>query len=165
MSARKRYRPAPKFVNAVDIAIQRARKIGVDERRDLLRPVHEGIADLSSGRGREGSWTDLADAFNIAEALVELHIAGNLGDTVREAQAALASVMERYQKRRAWGVSATELAALREGAWLYGVQLEHCSAGEHLRAIQMVRNRIGAALAGNAGPGTRVHRIDPEARP
>ena len=77
---------------------------------------------------------------------------------MQDAQAALAALITRVQAGSGWTLYGPEVRALREALWLYGVQLDHCSAGEHRRAIALVRERISQALAGNAGPRARVHQ-------
>lgn len=148
--------PRP-LVNTMQLATHRAGKLSTQQRAKLMTPAHAAAQALSRGQGSVEVWQQMADVLNLAEALCELRIAGNLSSTVDQAQAAMAALMARVKAGRGWTLYSAELKALRDGVWLYGVQLDHCSAGEHLQAIAMVRNRIGQALAGNAGARARVH--------
>ena len=159
MTRKKRRRTPVPLINPIDMAIQRACKITPARRAELVKACADALHQLLQGRGDNPGWAELADAMNIAEALCELQIANNLVDTVTQAQAALAAVIQRAKHTRCWTLYATEINALREGLWLYGVQLEHCSAGEHLRAMELVRRRIAGALAGNASARATIHQV------
>lgn len=145
------------LINPIELAVHRASKLSAQQRQELLQPAHAALERLGRGQGSVGVWQQAADVLNIAEALCELRIANNLASTIADAQAAIAALMDRVRAGRGWTLRGPELTALREGVWLYGVQLEHCSAGEHLQAIETVRRRIAGALAGNASPRARVH--------
>lgn len=151
------------LVNPVELAIYRACKLGAEQRVDLIAPARHALETLAQGRGNVAVWQQFADVLNLAEALCELQIANNLASAVHQAQAALAALIGRVKAGRGWTLYGPEIAALREGAWLYGVQLGHCSAGEHLRAIEIVTNRIRGVLAGNASPRASVHQAPVEA--
>lgn len=145
MSRRTRRTPIP-LINPIELAMHRAAKMTEQQRAELLAPGIVAVELLSRGAGSPDVWQQLADVYNIAEALAELRIAGNLPETLQAAQRAMAELARRVNAGRGWTLYAAELQALREGIWLYGLQLEHCSAGEHLRAIELVRRRVSAAL-------------------
>lgn len=162
-SPRRRRRHLP-LINPVEMAMHRAARLSPDQRRDLLGPADQCIELLCSGAGSVDVWRQVADAFNLAEALAELGIARNLRDALRVSQLAMARISDKVRADLGWLVDEDAAHALRNGLWIYSVQLEHCSAGEHLRAIELVRNRVSAALAGNAGRGVQVHDlVDQEA--
>lgn len=156
---RKRCNRRRTFVasNPVALALDNVRTFTPDEQRAHMRPALEALAGLRSARGSLRLWRDLADALNIAEALAELGIANNLRDQVAQAQAALRAVIERARSSRQWFCHAAEAVALDDALFVLRVQLQHCSAGEHRRAVERVRNLISQALAGNGGPGVTVH--------
>jgi len=160
MSRKHTRRTVRPLINPIEMAVHRVAKLSPSQRVDLLAAGRHALEALGRGQGCVVVWQQFADVLNIAEALAELQIADNLADTIAQAQAALASLMDRVRDGRGWTLYAAELVALREGHWLYGVQLDHCSAGEHLRAIEVVRRRISGALAGNASPRTRVHNAE-----
>lgn len=164
MTRKPRRRTHYPLVNPIELARHRASKLSAAQRDDLLDPARHAIAALARGDGSKDAWQMVADVFNLSEALCELAIAGNLIAMVRDAQAALAAQMGRVQAGRGWTLYGPEIGALRDGLWLYGVQLTYCSAGEHIRAIELVRNRISAALAGNAGPRATVHQAPDDMR-
>ncbi len=149
----------------IAVAIGGATRFTAQERATFIALPQRALEQLAAGRGSAQAWQDLADALNLSEALAELRIAGNLGETLHAAQAALAAQMHRVHAGRGWTLYGPEIIALREGLWLYGVQLEHCSASEYRRAVAIVRNRVAAALAGNAGRRTVVHAPLPPAAP
>lgn len=153
------------LVNPIELAIHRACKLSAEQRVDLITPARHALQTLAEGRGSVAVWQQFADVLNLAEALCELRIANNLASTIEQAQAALAALMGRVKAGRGWTLYGPEISALREGVWLYGVQLDHCSAGEHLRAIEIVTNRIRGVLAGNASPRATVHQAPAEATP
>lgn len=160
MTRKRTRRTMHPLINPIEMAVHRVAKLSPAQRVELLAAGRHALEALGRGQGSVATWQQFADVLNIAEALAELQIAGNLASTIAHAQSALAALMDRVRAGRGWTLYAAELTALREGHWLYGVQLDHCSAGEHLRAIEVVRRRISGALAGNASPRTRVHNAD-----
>lgn len=153
----KRPRTVRPLVNPITMAIHRASKLDDRQRADLLTPAREALDALSRGQGNVEAWQAAADAFNIGEALCELRIINNLDDMLTQAQHALAALMDRVHAGRGWTLYASELTAMHDGLWLYGAQLGHCSAGEHIKAVRMVERRIRGALSGSASPRARVH--------
>lgn len=154
---RKRYRPRPVVANPIALAMHRAGKLAPDERQDLMHPAADAFALLKTGAGTVEAWQQIADALNLSEALVELRIGTNLSRMADDSQLALAALMQRVQSTGSWTLRAAEIVAIEDGLWLYGVQLRECSAGEYLRAVDIVRERISQALAGNAGARAVVH--------
>lgn len=153
---RKPRQPRP-LINTMLLATHRASKLSPQQQSELMISARAAVEALALGHGSVDVWSDMADVLNISEALCELTIAGNLRATVDEAQSAMAVLMGRAKQGRGWTLYGPELTALRESVWLYSVQINLCSAGEHLRAIDIVRNRITGALAGNASRGAVVH--------
>lgn len=119
--------------------------------------MREALEALRTGAGRGDAWRALADALNLAEALVELRIAGNLGDQVHAGQVALSNLAQRVAAGRGWTLYGHELVALDDALWVYATQLDHCCVSEWQAALQTVQRRISAALAGNGGPRVTVH--------
>jgi hypothetical protein len=154
-------RPRHVVADTIALAMHGARKFTEPRRREMLRPGLEALADLRSGRGGVRAWQHLADALNLAEALAELRIAGNLTAQIDAAQQALAALMKRVHAGAGWTLSAAESRALDDGLWVYGVQLDHCSTSEHRRAVRTVHNRIYQAARGNAGGRVVVHADPP----
>ena len=153
------------LVDPISLAIDRAGLLSAGQQAQLMVPARAAVEAMARGAGSVATWQQCADVLNLAEALCELSIANNLAATVTQAQAALANVMQRVKAGRGWTLYGPELAALREGLWLYSVQISLCSVGEHLRAIELVHRRISAALAGNAGPRARVHQAPTTTEP
>lgn len=153
---RRPRQPRP-LVNPIAHAMEGARLLLATERELLIDPPRQALEALRTGTGRGDAWRALADALNVAEALVELRIAGNLGDQVQAGQAALSNVAQRVGAGRGWTLYGHELVALDDALWIYATQLDHCCVSEWQSALQTVQRRVGAALAGNAGPRVTVH--------
>lgn len=153
---RRPRQPRP-LVNPIVSAMEGARLLQPVERGLLLDPPREALEALRTGTGRGDAWRALADALNVAEALVELRIGGNLGDQVLAGQAALANLAQRLAAGRGWTLYGHELVALDDALWVYSTQLDHCCVSEWQSALQTVQRRVGAALAGNGGPRVTVH--------
>lgn len=153
---RRTRRPRP-LVNPVLHAIEGARLLWPVERALLLDPPREALDALRTGNAGQAPPRALVDALNMAEALVELRIAGNLGEQVLAGQAALGNLARRVSEGRGWTMYGHELVALDEALWVYATQLDHCCVSEWQSALGTVQRRIGAALAGNAGPRVTVH--------
>lgn len=153
---RRPRQPRP-LVNPIAHAMEGARLLTETERALLIDPTSEALTALRTGTGRGDAWRALADALNLAEALVELRIGGNLGDQVQRGQDALAQLAHRVGAGRGWTLYGHELVALDDATWVYATQLEHCCVSEWQQALKTVQNRIGAALAGNGGPRVTVH--------
>ena len=153
---RRPRQPRP-CVNPIEAAMAGARLLLPVERGLLLDPPREALEALRTGTGRGDAWRAMADALNVAEALVELRIAGNLGDQVQAGQAALSALAGRVAAGRGWTLNGRELVALDDALWVYQMQLDHCCVSEWQAALQTVQRRISAALAGNGGPRVTVH--------
>lgn len=154
---RKRYRPHRVDSNPLALAMARIGKLDVDQVKALTQPVREALDAIGDGSGHMEAWSTLADAFNVAEALAGLRIASNLTDRIDDAQCSLAQLLDRVRAGEAWTLRGLEHATIRQGVWLYGLQLSFCSAGEYQQALTNVHRRISQALAGNASPRTRMH--------
>ena len=65
-------------------------------------------------------------------------------------------MIERHQGGGSWTLRGPEIEALDTALWMHRVQLDHCSLGEFDKARGKVAERTRQALAGNAGPNTKV---------
>ena len=153
---RKSYRPRRIDADPVDLAISRAALLTDAQRAALTTPTTTALQRLRTGGFTPADWKDLADAMNVAEALAELRIVSDHGDSFAAAQAALANLITTHRTRGRWVARGAELTAIDTAAWLHRIQLAHCTQGELDSAIRRVQRRVRGALAGNVGPGVQV---------
>jgi hypothetical protein len=160
MSRRARkYAAKPVYLNAVEIAIQRARPLALADVAGQRLIMDTALRDFSQGLDCARHWCSLADAANMAETLAAMGLgAGADADRfIADAQQALHAVHGRHTTRGTWTLYPAELQALDWLVWLHGtVQLPACSYGEFSDALDRTRNRLQQALAGNAPRGALV---------
>ena len=161
MSCRARPRMAhPRRVatNAVDIAINRARRLSDTDVHQQMTIVRNAVAAFCRGENCRHHWVSLADTANMAETLAGMRLGGghDAQRLIETAQKALADVHQRHTERGTWTLYADEIDALQWLVGLHLVQLEACSYGEFEQAYRLTAQRMQQALAGNASPGARV---------
>lgn len=160
MRKRSKYKPKAIIANPVAFAIESATKIAPDQVAKLIRCGAEALIAMKTQDGDvAGAWRNLADVFNVAEALSDIGILSDdySRELVEAAQQALGAVMERRKSVGAWTLRGSEMAAIEGGLWVQRHQLEYASLSEYERARREVVNKVRAALAGNAPRGVRVH--------
>lgn len=149
---RKAYRPRAVQANAHQVAMAGVCKL---LRPDVERQVHllaHALQALKSGHDALLHWRSLADAANVAETLAGLGI-GSGPDAqalITAGQAALSAVVTRQQQGGGWALRAQEVSALHWLAALHANQLRACDYSEFSRALDITRERITQARAGNA---------------
>lgn len=159
---RKPRRPRPVKPNAAFLAMHGASKIAQNE---AFKMVAESQAAANLLKKQQGDcavhWRMLADTFNVVEQMSVMGICSdqNSRRILTSAQAALGSLLERYKETKNWTMTGSEISDIDEGIWLYSVQLKFVSVSEWLAARKKVRDKISAALAGNAGRGVTVHQL------
>lgn len=144
------------LTNPITVAMDSAAALTMAQISRAMDPAEQAVRVLQFGNFGSTSWSVLADAFNIAEALAEQGIANDHSDTIQAAQDALGELAERFMIRQSWIAKGDELLAIKAAVFICEVQLNACSQAELERAIQRVRNRCQQALAGNAGAGVAV---------
>lgn len=151
-------RPGPVHLNAVQRAIEAARKLPKEDAEGLKGIVNQAFLDFRQGISCDSRWRDMADALNIAEVLSELGICSDDASCVRiiAGQNVLRDVAERHGAGGSWTLKAFEIGALDDALWMHRIQLDHCSMGEYIRAREKVTERSRQALAGNVGPKTQM---------
>jgi hypothetical protein len=148
---RKAYRPRLRDYDPVSLAINRAALLTDQERHDTFTPVRQALSALRQAKGSADCWRCLVNALHIAEALMEQRIGNNLANDIDAALCHLAALQMRVQAGRGWTLYAHELASIDYAVDAYGAQLQVCSTGEQLQAIERVRRRTRAALTLPAG--------------
>lgn len=160
MRKRSKYKPKPVIANPVAYAIESAAKIEPAKVEKLIRFGADALTTLKTQEGDvAAAWRNLADVFNVAEALSDIGILSDEYSTelVSHAQAALGAVISRHKATGSWTLKGAEVAALEGGLWVQRHQLDYASLSEYERARREVVNRVRAALAGNAPRGVVVH--------
>jgi hypothetical protein len=155
----RKYAAKPVYLNAVQIAISRARPLAQADLAGQRLMMQTALRDFSQGINCDRHWCSLADTANMAETLAGMGLgAGADADRfIAEAQQALHAVHSRHTTRGTWTLYPAELQALDWLVWLHGtVQLPACSYGELGDALESARNRLQQALAGNAPRGALV---------
>lgn len=162
MSRRARSRmhhPRRVAINAIEIAINRARKLDQADVQRQHAIMRTALAEFCRGQHCQTHWLSLADTANMAETMAAMRLGyGPEADRViGDAQRALHDVHERHATRGTWTLYADEIDALH---WLVAlhctVQLAACSYGEFEDAFHRTQNRLRQALAGNAPAGALV---------
>lgn len=160
MSRRARkYAAKPVYLNAVQIAIGRARPLALADVAGQRQLLQHALAQFSQGIDCDRHWCSLADAANVAETLAGMGLgAGADADQfIQAGQQALHDVHVRHSTRGTWTLYPAELQALDWLVWLHcTVQMPACSHGEFSDALDRTRNRVQQALAGNAPRGALV---------
>lgn len=160
--ARQRaYRPRPVATNAIEIAINRARKLSntdVEQQMGLVRAAVAGMCLGGHCAQCAQHWRSLADTANMTETLAAMGLgSGPQADHVIEAaQRTLHDVHQRHAQRGTWTLFADEIAALHWLVSLHETQLAACSYGEFEHAYRRTAERLAQARAGNAAPGAIV---------
>jgi hypothetical protein len=155
---RKKYRPKPVHLNAVQRAMESVQVLPKHDTGELKAIVRQAFADFTTGQDCAANWKSMADALNVAEALSDIGICSDATsrETIAAGASVLGAVAARHAERNTWALKADEFKALSEGLWLHRVQLDHCSLGEYQRAVTAVAKKTRQALAGNAGQGVQV---------
>jgi hypothetical protein len=142
----KAYKPRDVNPNAMNWALAGAHLLPLDKQRELVGYVDEAFSRLRQGTASRDDWNALANGMNIAEALAFFKIVDNLLPEICEALDALHAVALRMLDGRGSRLTSDEQEALSFGRDIYKGQLEHCTQGEAMRAVQRVQDlhRSGA---------------------
>lgn len=149
----------PVYLNAVQIAIARARPLAQADVAGQRLLVQTALRDFSTGTACLHNWSSLADTANMAETLAGMGLGGgdDCDNIIQAAQQALNAVHIRHTTRGSWTLYSAELQALDWLVWLHAdIQLPAISYGELSDAMDRTRNRMRQALAGNAPHGALV---------
>lgn len=156
-------RQRPVYVNTMQRAAARAAYLSQADRTELTDMATRALDRIRTVSDPVAGWCQMADILNMAEAMATAParhaVASDEGSKAKiaAAQAALGEIHKRaHGPQKSWAARASEMDALREAVWLWGIQLEHCTVGELDAATRCVANRVRQALAGNAPKGTQV---------
>ena len=155
---RKQYRPYRVACNALEIVLNKVRKLSADDVQRQREIMTTALREFSAGKNCAEHWRSLADAANMTETFAGMGIcSGPQAETIiHVAQQSLADVQGRHAMRGTWTLYATELDRLEWMLTLHLRQLSECDYGELEKAYQTTRNRIAQARAGNAPAGAVV---------
>lgn len=95
---------------------------------------------LCQGKAQNHDWNEIAQAMGVAEVLAQRNIGNNLMPQIVAALSALSSIAVRMQTTgRTVTCYPAELAAVREGLDVYGIQVKVCTQNEFYFAGQKVK--------------------------
>lgn len=161
-------------LNAVEIAINGARRLSDDDVQGRRRLLERARREMACGVQWRLHWGRLADAANMAETFAAMGL-GSGPDAERvitAAQRALHDAHVRHAERGSCALYADEIDALDWLVRVHVLQLASCSYSEFAAAYDRTRERISQAMAGNATPGACVvvglvgsQRPEPSATP
>ena len=151
-------KPRPVHLNAIEIAINRARKLSSADVSMQSNIMRNALAGLKTGPHQAQHWRSLADTANVAETFEAMGLGSGpqAQQVIDAAQHALAAIQQRHQARGSWALYAAEVDALEMLVALHAVQLAACSYGEFETALTTTHNRVAQARAGNAPAGAIV---------
>lgn len=155
---RKAHRPIAVAANAHLLAMTRVHKLRQDDAQRQVQLMRTALDQFKRGLHCAQHWRSLADTANVTETLAQLGIGTGpqAWQVINDAQHVLSAVQLRHQAGHSWTLHPTEMAAL---AWLidlHAVQLLSCDYSEFERALDLTRNRIAQARAGNAPAGALI---------
>lgn len=143
---RKAYKPRPVNPDALRWAIAGAHTVPKHQQDQLLSHVDVGLDKLRRAEAGRDEWNSLANALNIAEALVDLEIGTNLLPVIKAGQEALYAVGMRMCGGARSTCKEQEIAAICEAIDMYRIQLRLCSQAELSKAVRRIQDlhRSGA---------------------
>jgi len=143
--------------NALGNALDRIAVLDAEQRLKLAQPVLDAHSAFRSGHGTAAHWMQLADAMRVGEVLAERRLfPGDQLQAYVDAQHVLGDVSDRHNAGGSWTLRRPELERLALGVDYHQAQLDAVSQGELLDAVETVKRRARAALAGNASPKVRL---------
>lgn len=154
-SPRKAYRPRRISADPVEQAIAGAATPPTSTLASLISPMRVSLDEMRRGQGSKVAWDCLADALNVAQALMDLGIAPDHRATVVSACQAMGAISERVNAGGSWTLRGPELTALATACEIHEIQLELASQREIRDAITAVKRVVRGVLSGSAP--TRAH--------
>lgn len=144
--------PLP-LVNPIQFAMAGAAKLTKAQVTQLMAPNHAALHALQFGGFNADHWKNLADAFNIAEALAQppVNIANDHADKFEDAHCVLYALSEQFRDMGTWTARAQQLQVVKDAMEIFEIQLEHVAQGEFERAVERLKRRMREAIRGNGG--------------
>ncbi len=154
----KARRPRPVYANSYVRAMEGATRLRPEIRAERRAKYQAAFIAFRTGNGCVDAWRELADALNLAEQIAEYGIVCDRAskDRIAAGHEVLGTVIGRVEERRSWTLYAAEIQTLEDALWMFSAQLDYVSVLEFENAEKRVFDRISAALAGNASPGTTI---------
>lgn len=155
-------RPRPVYVNAIEIALNGARRLSSSDALRSLAIAQHALDQLLLGAAGTDHWRSLADTANMAETLCAMGLCSGAKaeEVIADAQQALAYAQQERAERKTWALRGQDREELRERlGWLIALhreQLARCSYREFEQAFVRTQRRMAQALAGNAPRGAIV---------
>lgn len=152
--------PLP-LVNPIQYAMAGAAALTASQVKVLMAPNFAALHALQFGGFDVDHWRNLADMFNIAEALAKppVNIANDHSEKFNEAHCVLFALSEQYRDRRTWTARSQQLQVVKDAMEIFEIQLEHVAQGEFERTVEKLKRRMVQALRGNGGNVRLVEAI------
>ena len=162
MRKRSTYRPRKAlWANTMEVATQSQSRMKPTEIKLIHNSIDTALERFTKGDLPREHWQTLAEAMNVAEALMGLRICrGDDAEAIfNYAQGVLAGVAMRASRTGSWTLYAAELRALRDAVWLHKSQVLMCTLHEYTRAFNRAQAVMRGAAAGNAPKGAVVVQL------
>lgn len=145
-------------VNAVQIAINGARKLSAEDVDGHVALITRAYHEYITGSHCADHWCSLADTCGMARTLAGMGLGSGIeaDSIIDRANVALKDAHDRHATRGTWALYADEIEALHWLIRLHTTQLRACSYSEFARAFDLTAERARQSLAGNAAPGATV---------
>ena len=162
MSSRKKYRPKPVTLNALQRAIEGASTLPKHHQEHIVMMLRRAWDEILAGRISGQALCDLAYGGNMAGEFSGLGICSD-ADSVRKTETAQ-SIIERIARAQAAKlpieIAADDDAAMDEALFLWQVQLQFVSHSEFERARAAVNRALADAKRGILGKKTTLVKFD-----
>lgn len=152
MNGRKKPRRIrwPANPDSIRLAVLNAARLTAEEMAGLLEPLERSCTSMRQGTGTAQDWSHLATACAIALTIEELGVVRGLKGHLQTIDAALQSIAGRCDTPKGWQRTPlyfNEIDALSDLGFLHRHQLQHLSAAEFKRAVDLTTARIRQAEA------------------
>lgn len=152
MNGRKKPRQPhwPARTDVIQVAMLSASKHTAAEIAAALAPVDQCVAAMRQGQGTADDWGTLAATCAVALVIEDQGVVRGLRGHLQAVDAALQSIAKRCETSTGWRRTALwfhEIDALNELVFLHRHQMQHLSAAELQRAVDLATARTMQAQA------------------
>jgi hypothetical protein len=143
---RKKYKPKPIKLNALDWVVSGLRPISSAKNEILVLRIknHGALDSLLSGNGGIKDADTLIATMNIVEALASMKVGGDWVDEIRAAQDALFAMSTRGVHTGLFKFTALELASMNTAMDLHDAQLDAITIGQMEQAINITKRILSS---------------------
>lgn len=152
MNGRKKPRQPrwPARTDVIQLAMLSASKHTASEIDAAMAPVEQCVAALRQGQGTADEWAHLAGTCAVALAIEDQGVVRGMRGHLLAVDAALQSIAKRCDTATGWHRTALwfhEIDALNDLVFLHRHQMQHLSAAELQRAVDLATARTQQATA------------------